>query len=256
VGPARPPSVRLALVSQWVVDRNGLGPGTTAGGTEEDQFGRALERGVVDRAVFASDRDHIARSALLSKPIRVVPGAEATVLGGRGEFDLVAVRPPAGASAWTEVAVAPRSAGDDAVLVLEVGGGVSTVAQVLESVFLVAAGGRLDRLPLAPRALIDRPGVPVIRVAAGQPISVPDRSAPRGVDEVAFLVARSPVEVLTDGTTTTSGRADLAWDPTGDWRIGDRLFVRIPLARVRSGAPGIVLAWKDRTVQPSNQNSR
>lgn len=98
--------------------------------------------------------------------------------------------------------------------------------------------------------------MPVIRVARGQSISSVDRSDPWGADGVALLVARSPVDVLADGVTTTSGRADLAWDPTADWRFGDRLFIRIPLARLRTGALGIVLAWKDRTVQPSNQDSR
>jgi hypothetical protein len=154
------------------------------------------------------------------------------------------------------VVVAPASLEDDAVLVLEVGGEVSTVAQVLESIFLAPPGRGVERLSLAPRALLGRPGVPVIRVARGQAISSLNGSSPWGADGVAFLVARSPVEVLADGATTTSGRADLAWDPTGDWRVGDRLFIRIPLARLRIGAPGIVLAWKDRSVQPSSQASR
>jgi hypothetical protein len=48
-----------------------------------------------------------------------------------------------------------------------------------------------------------------------------------------------------------SGRADLAWDSTADWQAGDRLFIRIAVARLRTDAPGIVLAWKDRTVRPS-----
>jgi hypothetical protein len=123
-------------------------------------------------------RDHISRSTLLPKPVRVVSGAEAIVLGGRGEFELMAVRPPAEASAWTEVAVVPRGPGDDAVLVLEVGGEISTVAQVLASVFLAPAGGRVERLSLVPRA----PGLPVIRVARGLPISSTEWSDPHGAD--------------------------------------------------------------------------
>jgi hypothetical protein len=65
----------------------------------------------VDRAIFAWHRDHIAQSTLLPKPVRVVSGAEATALGGHGEFALVAVRSPTGASAWTEVDVAPGAPG-------------------------------------------------------------------------------------------------------------------------------------------------
>jgi hypothetical protein len=168
----------------------------------------------------------------------------------------VAVRPPAGASAWTEVVVAPGSPESDAVLVLEVGGEVSTVAQVLESIFLAPTSRGVERLSLAPRALLGRPGVPVVRVPRGQPLSLVDGTSPWGADGVAFLVARSPVDVLADGATTTSGRADLAWDPTGDWRVGDRVVIRVPLARLRAGAPGIVLGWKDRSVQPSNEASR
>jgi hypothetical protein len=251
-----PASVRLALVRQWVLDRNDLGPGTNGRGSAADQFARALERGIVDRPTFGWDRDHIARSTLLPKPVRVVSGAEATALGGRGEFTLVAVRPPAGASAWTEVVVAPGAPGDEAVLVLEVGGEDSTVAQVLESILLAPDRGGVERLPLAPRALFGRQGVPVIRAARGQPISSSERSDLRGADGVTFLVVRSPVDVLADGATTTSGRADLAWDPSADWRVGDRLFIRVPLTRLRNGAPGIVLAWKDRIVHPPGQASR
>jgi hypothetical protein len=248
-----PASVRLALMWQRVLDWNDLGPGTTAQGPAADQFARALEHGVVNGPTFEWDRDHIARSSLLLKPIRVVSGAEATALGGRGEFALVAVRPPAGTSAWTEVLVASGGPGDDAVLVLEVGGEVSAVAQILESVLLVPAGGGVERLFTASRG---RPGVPVIRVARGQPIPSSAGSDPWGADGVAFLVARSPVEVLRDGTTTPSGRADLATDPTTDWRVGDRLFIRVPLARLRTSAPAIVLAWKDRTVRPWSHESR
>jgi hypothetical protein len=249
-------TVRLAHIRQWVVDWNDLGPGATAPEAAADQFGRALERGVVDRATFGWDRDHIARAALLRKPVRVLSGTEATALGGRGEFILVAVRSPAGASAWTEVEIMPTSSADDAVLVLEVGGEVSSVAQVLESVLLAAPEGGVVRLSLTPRALVSRQGVPVIRAARGQPISSVNGVSPWGPDGVAFLVARSPVEVLADGATTTSGRADLAWDPSADWRAGDRLFVRISLARLGTRAPGIVLAWKDRIPRRSHQDSR
>src|SRR5262249_47486675 len=83
------------------------------------------EHGVVDRPTFEWDRDHLARSTLLLKPVRVVSGAEAAALGGRGQFALVAVRPPGRASAWTEVVLAPESSANDGVLVLEVGGEVA-----------------------------------------------------------------------------------------------------------------------------------
>jgi len=246
-------TVRLAFVWQRILDWNDLGPGMPARGPAGNQFARTLEHGVVDRPTFEWDRDHLARSTLLLKPVRVVSGAEAAALGGRGQFALVAVRPPGRASAWTEVVLAPESSANDGVLVLEVGGEVAEVAQVLESVLLAPTEGEVERLSVASRG---RPGVPVIRVAKRLPIPATDQPDFRGADGVAFLVARSPVDVLSDAAITPSGRADLAWDPTTDWRVGDRLVIRIPIARLRTSAPGIVLGWKDRTVQPSSQSSR
>src|SRR5262249_19819149 len=223
-----------AFVWQRILDWNDLGPGTPARGPTGDQFVRTLEHGVVDRPTFEWDRDHIARSTLLLKSVRVVSGAEAAALGGRGQFALVAVRPPTSGSAWTEVMLAPEGSGDDGMLVLEVGGEVSMVAPVLERVLLASAGGGAARLPVASRG---RPGVRVIRVASPLPIPATDRPDFRGADGVAFLVARSPVDVLSDGITTMSGRADLAWDTTADWQVGDRVFIRVPIARLRTAAP-------------------
>ena len=36
---------------------------------------------------------------------------------------------------------------------------------------------------------------------------------------------------------------------SGDWREGDRVFLRIPAAALAEGWPGLVLGWKDRTLQ-------
>lgn len=42
----------------------------------------------------------------------------------------------------------------------------------------------------------------------------------------------------------------MSWSRSGEWRPGDRLFVRIPAATLQAGAPGIVVAWKTRTYLP------
>src|SRR4029453_11574142 len=78
------------------------------------------------------------------------------------------------------------------------------------------------------------------------------RAGPRcpGQNGLEFFVARSPVETLTNGDTTPAGPADRATSNVGDWREADRVFIRVPVARLQSGVPGIVLGWKDRTLKP------
>jgi hypothetical protein len=90
-------------------------------------------------------------------------------------------------------------------------------------------------------------GIPIIVVPAGRlPGSVPFR----GESGIEFLVARSPVESLANADTTPSGAADRAASNVGDWREGDRVFIRVPVARLQAGTPGLVLGWKDRTLKP------
>ena len=93
----------------------------------------------------------------------------------------------------------------------------------------------------------------------GRPLSAqPEGGLPWGRGGVAFLVARSPVDVVRDGDVTVNGLADRSASGVGDYREGDRVFIRIPLAALRDQAPGIVLAWKDRTerVDPEGGGSR
>jgi hypothetical protein len=200
--------------------------------------------------VFAWQRGRIPRSALVEKPIRAVPAAEATQLGGRGDFEIRAVRPPVGPAAWTEIDVLPRSSQPGDVLVLEVGGELNTVFQVLARLFVRNADGRLEELPLAQRALMARPGVPVLRVPFGRPVAVPASLRFAGAEGLDFLVARSPIETIVDGTVTPSGPADLSPFQGGEWREADRVFVRVPLAILQQGAPVVVLVWKDRVYLP------
>jgi hypothetical protein len=238
------PAVRLAMLPQWSVNQHRLG-GVTA--PIRPELRAALDAGVVDRPVFWWQRGVIQRSALARKPVRVLPGAEASVLGGRGEFELGTVRPPSGTAAWTEVEVRPRSAGDADVLVLEVGGELNTITQVLDTLFLVSGGGGFQELRLVPRAAVGAPGVPVARVPFGRIPAEP--AAFRGQEGLEFFVARSTIESLPDADTTTTGSADKAMTNVGDWREADRVFIRIPAARLQAGAPAIVLGWRDRTLK-------
>ena len=98
-----------------------------------------------------------------------------------------------------------------------------------------------------PRAAVGAPGVPVARVPFGRMPAEP--AAFRGQDGIEFFVARSTIENLPDADTTTAGPADKAMTNVGDWREADRVFIRIPAARLQSGAPAIVLGWKDRTLK-------
>jgi hypothetical protein len=212
-----PVTLRLALVSEAVVRRGSLG---------------AVQRGL-----------------LLTKPIRAVSGPEATVLGGRGDFAVVAVRPPAGAAAWSEVDVAARGDRPDDVLVLEVGGDLGTVGQVLDAILVEEPSGQLAALTVEPAALIGGRGVLALPAPFGRPITRPDAGTRfRGVAGVEFLVIRGLVETLVDAATTPRGRADASPHWAGEWREGDRLFIRMPVTRLRAGPPRLVLSWKDRIV--------
>jgi hypothetical protein len=233
-------AVRLAQLSQWTVNQHRGGSGPVV-----RELGPALDAGVVDRVVFWWQRGSIQRSSLAWKPVRVLPADQAGPLGGRGEFELVAVRAPAGPAAWTEVQVRARTGQPGDVLVLEVGGELNTITQVLETVFLVPAAGSAEELRLGREAA---GGVPVKRLAFGRP---PGAAVPfGGRGDVELFVARSPVEALPNGSTTTTGPADVATTHGGDWREADRVYIRLPLGGLQAGLPGIVLGWKDRTLKP------
>lgn len=249
VVPAQPGTlgVRLALVQQWSVSQHRGGAGWTAGGALLPEFRTALDTGVVDRPVFWWQRGAIQRTSLAWKPVRVLSGPEAALAGGLGEFEAAGVRSPTGATAWTQVDVRPRTGQAADILILEVGGELNTITQVLETLLLVPADGAIQELALAPRAVVSTPGVPVVTVPRGR---VPAQAPFRGQNGIEFLVARSPVESLVNADTTTSGAADRATSNVGDWREGDRVFIRVPVARLQAGVPGIVLGWKDRTLKP------
>ncbi len=241
-------SVRIALVPQWVVSqhRGPAGPGAMT-----PEFQAALDRGVVNRTVFWWQRGVIQRESLVWKPVRVLAGPEAEALGGRGTFELVSVRPPSGAAAWTEIEIAARTGRPDEVLVLELGGELNTLRQVLDTVFVVSPSGALAELGLARRALIRGDGVPVIAVPFGRPVTVAGGAMLfRGSAGVEFLVARSPIEAIPNGGLTTNGFGDLSPFRGGEWREGDRVFVRVPIATLRAGTPAVVLGWRDRQYRP------
>ena len=253
-----PSTIRLAFLRQWVVNQHRV---PTFGfhrhlGTE---FGPALESGVVDRTVFVWQRGRIQRWWLLRKPIRVLTGTEAATLGGRGQFDLVAVRPPLATAAWTEADVVPRTGQPDDVLLLEVGGEVDVVNQVLETFAAIPpGGGSLREIPLArvvrQAAADGSDRVPVfVAPTFGDPLEAA-RPVPFGrVDGVEFLVVRSAIPVIVDGAFTNNGGADLATETAGEWRQGDRLLLRVPLASLRRGVSSIVLGWKDRVTKPESE---
>ena len=140
---------------------------------------------------------------------------------------------PSGAAAWTDVALgAPPGPGD--VLVLEIGGELNTVRQVLESVFLVGPGGELTAVPLSPVALTGATGIPVVSAAPGN-VLPPDVAARfrRVADGLELLVVRSGVATVVNGAMTPNGPADASPSPgsgTGDWREGDRVLVRLTAA--------------------------
>jgi hypothetical protein len=244
--PAVPP-LRLALLSQWVVIHHS---------PASPEFAAALDAGVVDGPVFAWQGGRIPRSAFVEKPIRVLPPPEASQLGGRGEFQITAIRPPAGPTAWTEVEVAPRTGLPGDELVLEIGGELNTVNQVLARLFVRGPDGRLEELPLARRAVLSRPGVPVIAAPFGHPVAATEAASFRGIHGVEFLVVRSPIETIVDGSVTPSGPADVSPFQGGEWREADRVYVRMPLATLRAGAAPTVLVWKDRVYRSDPDRRR
>ena len=241
-------TLRMALVSQWVVNQHGVATAEPPG-AKLSAFRAALDGGVVDRMVFAWQRGVIQRRSLVGKPVRVLAGEEAQALGGRGEFELVAVRPPRGIAAWTEVEIASRTAGREDLLLLEVGGEIHVIRQLLETLFVAPAEGALQVWRLARRALFPGDGIPVIRLPFGQPVAARDAAAAfRDAGGVAVLVARSQVETVVNGDITPNGVADVAWAQGGEWREGDRVLLRVPWSAVVAGAPAVVLGWKDRTL--------
>jgi hypothetical protein len=249
-GQAGPPPLRIAFVSEWAVEQH-----RRVGGAPRPELGSALDRGVVDGLVFGWRRAVIPRQALVAKPVRVLSREEAAPLGGHGAFRLAALRRPAGAAAWTEVEVAPETAGPEDVLLLEVGGDHHTIEQVVETLLVGTPEGGWREPGLARRALIRGAGIPVVTAVFGRPLSRPDAAAlfqaVGGAVRVECLVVRSPIDLDTirNGAITGRGRADLSpvWARGGDWREGDRLYVRLPLAALRAGPPALVVGWKDRT---------
>ena len=208
----------------------------------------AIDGGVVDHTVFSWQRGVIERRALF-KPITLVPEAEAGALGGRGRFALTAVRAPTGASAWTEVEISRTSTGPDDVLLLEIGGERNTETQVLETLLVAEPGRDLVEVSLARTALVTGTGVPVVRARFERPI--PPALAGQFRDEagMGLLVVRSMVEYIWNAARTVNGPADTTPLGGGDWREGDRVFLRIPAATLGQGLAGLVLGWKDRKLQ-------
>ena len=239
--PATSTVLRVALLPQWTIRQHRGGPALRA----------AIEGGVVDRTVFAWQLGVIQRQALVSKPVRVLPGAEAAPLGGRGQFDLGSVRAPAGPSAWTEIEVTRAAPHPDDVLVLEIGGERNTVSQVLETLLVADPARGLVEVPLARSALIPGSGVPVVAAPFAEPL--PAAMAQRFREEagMSLLVVRSPLWDIRNGDMTASGPADtVPLGTVGDWRDGDRVFIRVDAATLARGTSGLVLGWKDRTLRP------
>ena len=120
---------------------------------------------------------------------------------------------------------------------------------MLDAILVEGPGGRLAGLPVEPVALIAGRGVLALSAPFGRPVTRSDAGTRfRGVGGVEFLVIRSLVEAMVDATTTPRGRADASPHWAGEWREGDRLFVRLPVARLRAGPPRLVLSWRDRVV--------
>jgi hypothetical protein len=232
-------TVRLASLAQWVLEQHG---------TATPALVRALEAGVRDRAVFWWQRGRIARSSLAPKGVRLLVGEEAQALGGRGDPRPVALEYPRGSSAWTTVTLAGPGADDRAIL--EIGGEMNTVRQVLETFAVLGSDGALVRVALSVPSLVPSPGIPVTRRLPGPlPAGLPFGPVPGGI-EVA--VVRSTVDAVPDGAVTPGGLADAAPHPgqgSGDWREADRVLLRVPLAPATAPV-AIVLGWKDRVLRP------
>jgi len=238
-------TLRVALLPQWVIQQH------RGGAWLASSLAEALDDGVVDRTVFAWQRGVIQRSALVWKPVRLVPEPEATALGGRGRFELAMARPPAGRGAWTEIEVRRPEPAPDDVLMLEIGGERNTVTQVLETLLLrtLRTGTRLEELPLAVPSLFPSGGVPVVTATVGLPLTAEARARFHEVDGVGILVVRSPVATIRNGDMTPNGLADTGRFAGGDWRDADRILLRVSGDRLGRALPGLVLGWKDRTLQ-------
>ena len=213
-------------------------------------FAEGLERGVTSSVVFAWQRGRIQRSSLVAKPIRVLSASEAAPLGGRGEFRLADLEPPREASAWTVARIAPVREDPDGVLVLEIGGNLNTINQLVETILVEDRAGEFRELRLGLRAVVDDPErVTVIRPPAGSLEGLAGAVGLfHGTGDLGFLVARSPGDAVPRGTVTSNGVADVGiW--TGDWREVDRVFMRVSLAALRRDRTSIVLGWRDRTLR-------
>jgi hypothetical protein len=244
-------TLRIALVPQWVVNQHRAAPSLGSRGVATPQLVRALDGGVVSRVVFWWQRGVVHRDALVWKPIRLVEGEEAATLGGRGSFELVQVRPPAGGSAWLEADIVPRAGRPAEVAVVELGGELAPLRQVLDSLHLVGPDGSLTELELARRALVRGAGVQIITAPFDRPVTVPDaRALFQGGGGLEFLVVRSQVEVSPGAEATPNGFGDLSAFNAGAWREGDRVMLRVPVAAAGTGLAPIVLGWRDRLFRP------
>jgi hypothetical protein len=234
-----PAVVRVALLPQWTVQQHRGASGVLR---------EALDGGVVDRTVFSWQHGLIQRQALVWKPVRVLPEPEAGGLGGRGRFE-VAVRPPSGPAAWTEITVTRPAPTAADVLLLEIGGERNTIRQVLESLLVTDPARGLVELPLVRPAFLAGTGVPVVTAPFEQPLPATLAGRFHEAGGIGLLVVRSPLRDVRDGDLTPSGPADTVPFGGGDWREGDRVLLRVPAAALERGVPGVVLAWKDRTLQ-------
>jgi hypothetical protein len=248
--PARA-TLRVALVPQWVVNQHRVAPSLASRGTVSPQLARALDGGVVGRIVFWWQRGVIHRDSLVWKPVSLLDGEEAAALGGRGSFDLAQVRPPAGGAAWTEVEIAARPGAPAEVAVVQLGGELAPLRQVLDSLHVLAPDGSLTELELARRALVPGAGVQIIAAPFDRPVMVPDaRGLFQGSGGLEFLVVRSQVEVSPGAEATPNGFGDLSAFSAGAWREGDRVLVRVPMPPPAAGLAPVILGWRDRLFRP------
>ena len=66
---------------------------------------------------------------------------------------------------------------------------------------------------------------------------------------MGLLVVRGLLRDLRNAARTVNGLADTVALGEGDWREGDRVFLRISATALERGLAGLVLVWKDRTLQ-------
>jgi hypothetical protein len=245
-----PVTVRLALLPQWLINTHRMSGPSLEGLRLAPSFAEALERGVADRVVFAWQKGRIQRSSLVVKPIRVLSSAEATPLGGRGEFRLGDIEAPREGSAWTVVPIIPPSGEPEGVLVLEVGGDLGTIAQLVETLLVEEPPGKFREQRLGGRALVEGTDrVTIVRMPFGRPVMLAGAAGLfRGAGGMDFLVARGLVDAVSRGDVTPNGAADAAsW--AGDWRESDRVLIRVPLSALRRDRASVVLAWRDRILR-------